>query len=120
VVDVDKDIIKNPNFPRRTGAMDTFAYAATFAPLFLLAFMIDVAFGMALWAYTIMGLDWGRFSKNPDPKRGARKKTVFDNVTELQPFDIREARQDMDVEGDDDLPPEPRPTHRANSRKRRH
>lgn len=51
---IKRNNVTRANFPSRTGAMDTFAYAANYAPVFLLAFLIDVTFPIALWAYTVV------------------------------------------------------------------
>ena len=42
-----------PAFPEKTGAMDTLAHAADFAPILLLAVVIDLIFPLSLLLYTI-------------------------------------------------------------------
>lgn len=89
VAGAEASSLPQPEFPSRTGVLDTFAYAAKFAPIFLLAFIVDIMFPIALWAYTIMGLDYHEWKRNPDPTRGRRKRSDIDELTELKPFDLR-------------------------------
>jgi len=118
--------LERPVFPKRTGALDTFEHAADFAPVFLLAFLIDLVFPISLWAYTIWGLDWGRYQGNPDPNRGKRRRNDFDELTEMQAIDLDEVRQ-KNVYREDarlahgnrhgDNPPLNRPSHRSETSK---
>jgi len=55
-----------PEFPRKTGVTDTFAYMGHFLPIALITFCVDVAFGLILWTITLMVLIWGWHRDNPD------------------------------------------------------
>ena len=76
--------IDRPAFPERTGAMETFRYAGDFAPVIMVAFLVDMIFPLTLWLYTLKTLDWLAFEKNPARKRTERDRTVFDDLTEAQ------------------------------------
>lgn len=55
-----------PEFPRKTGVTDTFAYIGHFLPIALITFCVDVAFALILWTITLMVLVWGWHRDNPD------------------------------------------------------
>jgi hypothetical protein len=103
-------IVERPGFPARTGALQTFAYASNFAPVILLAFLIDMVFPLALWGYTLMGLDWIEFQRNPARKRTELARGDFDDLTEFQVMDMPKRPNGH---------AEPRPVHRPNPRNHR-
>lgn len=55
-----------PEFPARTGAIQTFAYLGEYAPIALLTFAVELVFPVTLWVYTVMSLLWTRFVNNPN------------------------------------------------------
>ncbi len=55
-----------PEFPRKTGVSDTFAYMGHFLPIALITFCVDVAFGLILWTITLMVLVWQGYRDDPD------------------------------------------------------
>ncbi|MGH1330686.1 MAG: hypothetical protein ACRBBK_07375 [Paracoccaceae bacterium] len=73
-----------PRFPGKTGALDTFRYVGKFAPVFLFALIVDMAFPLALWAYTLMAVRV-HMPKSPPPPR---TRTDFDELTELRVMEI--------------------------------
>ncbi|WP_386627500.1 hypothetical protein [Sulfitobacter geojensis] len=109
-LDVQKTSAERPEFPARTGALQTFGYAADFAPIVLLAFLIDLVLPLSLWAYTLMGLDWLAFQRNPSRKKAQRDRSDFDDLTELQVLDVPKR-----VNGH----AEPRSSHRTSSTHRK-
>lgn len=55
-----------PEFPRKTGVADTFAYMGFFLPIALITFCVDVAFSLILWTITLMVLVWQGYRDDPD------------------------------------------------------
>jgi len=55
-----------PEFPRKTGVTDTFAYMGYFLPIALITFCVDIAFGLILWTITLMVLVWQGYRDDPD------------------------------------------------------
>ncbi|WP_371157019.1 hypothetical protein [Jannaschia sp. 2305UL9-9] len=86
-----------PAFPSRTGALDTFAYAGKFAPVFLFAFLVDMVFPLALWAYVLMTM----IAHSPQVWAKPRTLTDLDRLTGMRPMSARQMRELTD--DDDDL-----------------
>jgi len=103
--------VERPAFPPKVGALQSFEYAPNFAPVILIAFLVDMVFPLALWIYTLNGLDWAAFIKNPSRKRTKRARTAFDDLAEYQVMDPPKTPNGRS---------EPRPPQRTNSRNRRH
>ena len=55
-----------PEFPRKTGVTDTFAYMGHYLPIALITFCVDIAFGLILWTITLMVLVWQGYRDDPD------------------------------------------------------
>jgi hypothetical protein len=90
-----------PAFPSRTGALDTFAYAGKFAPVFLFAFLVDMVFPLALWAYVLMTM----IAHSPQVWEKPRKPSDLDRLTGMRPMSarrMRELTQDDDEDGLDE------------------
>ncbi|MCF6277646.1 MAG: hypothetical protein L3J16_02710 [Anaerolineales bacterium] len=85
-----------PAFPSKTGALDTFQYAGKFAPIFLLTFIVDLAFPLALWAYTLMTV----LVHMPRTPAKPRQRSDFDDLTDLRAIDMRRLRDDDDDASD--------------------
>jgi hypothetical protein len=103
-----------PAFPSKTGSLDTFQYIGKFAPVFLFAFIVDFAFGLTLWAYTLMTV---RVHTPPPPPK-PRKRSDFDDLTELRSMDIRKLGNDDTSEPEGDPTPN-NPSHKSNRKPRR-
>lgn len=88
-----------PAFPSRTGALDTFAYAGKFAPVFLFAFLVDMVFPLALWAYVLMTM----IAHSPQVWEKPRKITDLDRLTGMRPMSARQMRELTQDDDDDDL-----------------
>lgn len=86
-----------PAFPSRTGALDTFAYAGKFAPVFLFAFLVDMIFPLALWAYVLMTM----IAHSPQVWEKPRKPTDLDRLTGMRPMSTRQMRELTDDDDDD-------------------
>lgn len=86
--DMGAESVERPAFPAKIGALGTFKYASNFAPVILIAFLVDMVFPLTLWLYTLNGLDWAAFTKNPSRKRTARTRTDLDDLTELQVLEV--------------------------------
>lgn len=86
-----------PAFPSRTGALDTFAYAGKFAPVFLFAFLVDMVFPLALWAYVLMTM----IAHSPQVWEKPRKITDLDRLTGMRPMSARQMRELTDDDDDD-------------------
>lgn len=86
-----------PSFPSRTGALDTFAYIGKFAPVFLFAFLVDMVFPLALWAYVLMTM----IAHSPQVWEKPRKITDLDRLTGMRPMSARQMRELTDDDDDD-------------------
>lgn len=77
-----------PEFPSKTGAFDTLApnYLAKFAPIYLLTFVVDVVFGMAIFTYALMTAR----TITPMPPKPNRVPTDAERILEARPMDITE------------------------------
>lgn len=82
-----------PAFPSKAGALDTFKYAGKFAPIFLFAFIVDMAFPLTLWAYVLMTVKIHTPPNPPNP----RQRSDFDDLTDLRAIDMRRLRNDDDA-----------------------
>lgn len=88
VAGLEKEELERPAFPEKTGALDTFDYVLKFAPVFMLAFAIDLIFPLALWAYTFSALRKKISDANPKPRKAKRERTDLEKVTELKVMDL--------------------------------
>lgn len=79
-----------PAFPSKAGALDTFQFAGKFAPIFLFAFIVDMAFPLTLWAYVLMTVKIHTPSTPPKP----RQRSDFDDLTDLRAIDMQRLRND--------------------------
>ena len=85
-----------PTFPSKTGALDTFQYIGKFAPIFLFAFIVDMAFPLALWAYVLMTM----IAHTPQVWAKPRKDTDLDRLTTMRSISARRMNELMDYDGD--------------------
>ncbi|MEZ5887520.1 MAG: hypothetical protein R3D56_11670 [Paracoccaceae bacterium] len=92
-----------PTFPSRTGALDTFAFAGKFAPVFLFAFLVDLVFPLALWAYVLMTM----IAHSPQVWTKPRTPTDLDRLTGMRPMSARQMRELTDDDDDDLSGPHP-------------
>lgn len=90
-----------PSFPSRTGALDTFAYAGKFAPIFLFAFLVDMVFPLALWAYVLMTM----IAHSPQVWEKPRAPSDLDRLTSMRPMTARQMRE-LTTDSDDEDKPE--------------
>lgn len=93
-----------PTFPSKAGALDTFQFAGKFAPIFLFAFIVDMAFPLTLWAYVLMT---AKIHMPPTPPK-PRQRSDFDDLTDLRAIDMRRLRNDDNAS---DSPSDPEPKH---------
>lgn len=89
-----------PAFPEKTGAMDTLYYAADFAPILLLAVVIDLIFPIALLIYTIWVLGELLFPRGHDPRKKTRKQSDAEFFTGLHPLNRNQFGEGSDISGD--------------------
>lgn len=90
-----------PEFPQKTGVTDTFAYLGHFLPIALITFCVDVAFGLILWAITLMVLVWQGYRNDPDEEVAAPEgenlvgflnQTLLDDLNPSLPSNNRSRR----------------------------
>jgi hypothetical protein len=84
-----------PTFPSKTGAMDTFQYAGKFAPVFMFAWLVDMAFPLSLWAYVLMTV----IAHSPQVWAKPRKNSDFDDLTGLRPINLTKVQTGQNDEG---------------------
>ena len=108
----DGAITEPPAFPSKTGAMDTFQYAGKFAPIFMLAWLVDMAFPLSLWAYVLMTV----VAHSPQVWAKPRKNSDFDDLTGLRPISLAKFQEVQHAEGARQVDPklnssQPRPSY---------
>ena len=80
----DGSTSESPAFPSKTGAMDTFQYAGKYAPVFMFAWLVDMAFPLTLWAYVLMTV----IAHSPQVWAKPRRNSDFDDLTGLRPINL--------------------------------
>lgn len=119
VLEEQQEVAGNPpQFPSKTGSLDTFAYWDKFAPVLLLTFIIDMLFPILLWAYTMMVFR----QAYPTAPKPLRPRSTYDIMTDRNAIDPSDLEQHR--EGTNNIPePKPtsqqRPPHRANGKAKR-
>jgi len=91
----DGSIAEPPAFPSKTGAMDTFQYAGKFAPIFMFAWLVDMAFPLSLWAYVLMTV----VAHSPQVWAKPRRNSDFDDLTGLRPISLAKFQEVQNAEG---------------------
>jgi hypothetical protein len=91
----DGAITEPPAFPSKTGAMDTFQYAGKFAPVFMFAWLVDMAFPLSLWAYVLMTV----VAHSPQVWAKPRRNSDFDDLTGLRPISLAKFQEVQNAEG---------------------